>query len=247
MHHEYALLTPEKVAISYRVAGLGSRVLAHLMDLLIAGSAFGAIIFALSMMVPVLGQMAMAPIMMVMSFGLLTYFTLFEGLWNGQTPGKKAFQLRVRNQDGTPVTVGSALFRNLLRPADLVPGIYLVGLGAIFVTPLSQRIGDLAAGTIVVHEPRALPRFSLAPHRFGVHPFESAIGDLSKMTQEEYFAIKRACDRYPELAGPVQERLLREIWAPFAARHRVANIPDVHPVYLMEAIVMRYGRQRGLL
>lgn len=247
MHHEYALLTPEKVAVSYRVAGLGSRVLAHLVDLIIVWAVLGAALFGIAMMTPVLGETALVPALMLIAFGTLAYFTLLEGLWNGQTPGKKALQLRVRNQDGTPVTLGAAFFRNLLRPADALPGVYLVGIGAIFVTPLSQRLGDLAAGTIVVHEPRALPRFSLAPHRFGVHPFEEAIGDVEKMTQEEYFAIKRACDRYPELAGPVQERLLREIWAPFAARHGVAAIPGVHPVYLMEAVVMRYGRMRGLL
>jgi uncharacterized RDD family membrane protein YckC len=247
VHHEYALLTPEKVAVSFRIAGLGSRVLAYLLDTFIAWTALAMVLKALADAGAIVDELALVAALMVLTFGTLAYFTLFEGLWNGRTPGKWALRLRVRSHDGTPATLAAALFRNLMRPADGLPGMYLVGLVSIFITPRSQRLGDLAAGTIVVHEPAASPRFAAAPHRFGVHPFEEAVGPLSKMTLEEYFAVKRVCDRFPELSAQVQERLLREVWTPFAVRHGVPGIADVHPVYLMEAVVMRYGRTRGLL
>ena len=185
-------------------------------------------------------------------FGSLLYSTLFEGLWNGQSLGKKAMSLRVRMLDGTPVTFAAALYRNLFRVVDAMPGIpviglYMVGLVLMFTSERSQRLGDLAAGTVVVYEPRSIPRFNPSPYKFGQHPFEHAIGELRGMTIEEYFAIKRLCDRFPELGPETQARSLREFWDPFARRHGIAPIANVHPVYLMEAVVMRFGRQKGLL
>lgn len=181
------------------------------------------------------------------SFGFATYFSLFEGLWNGQTPGKRAARLRVRMADGTPVTFSAAVFRNMLRIADFFPFLYITGLIAIFLNPKSQRLGDLAAGTIVVHEPAAIPQFSPAPHKFGLHPFEPHVGELRRMSQDEYFAIKRLCDRFPELGPTVQQKMLRDIWNPFAEKHEIKPLLNVHPVYLMEAVIMSYGRVHGLL
>ncbi len=243
-----AVLLPEKVVVSYRLANVGSRIVAHLVDLLIA--------FALIIVTDLLIGLTLGRVdtgltsfftLLVTTFGLFLYFSLFEGLWNGQTLGKKALSLRVRSIDGTPVTFVGALYRNLLRPADFLPFFYLVGMVAIFTNPRAQRLGDLGAGTIVTFEPRAVPRFTPAPHKFGLHPFESTVGNLSGMTLEEYFAIKRLCDRFPELAPAVQQRNIKELWEPFAQRRNVPHIPNVHPVYLMEAVVMSYGRSRGLI
>lgn len=245
MNHDYAVLTPEKVVVTYRLAGLGTRAGAQLLDLIIATGLMIVLAIILGFVLP--PGIAELVIGVVVTFGFLAYFTLFEGLWNGQTPGKKASSLRVRMVDGSPVTFAAALYRNLLRPADMLPIAYLVGFVAMFTNEKSQRIGDLAAGTVVVHEPRAIPRFSPAPHRFGEHPLEYLIPDLRGMTTEEYFALKRLCDRFPELGGSVQSKTLEDVWEPFARRHGVPPIANVHPVYLMEAIVMKYGRQKSLL
>lgn len=245
MNHDYAVLTPEKVIVTYRLAGLGTRAGAQLLDLVIATTVmtFSAII--LGIVLP--AGIAELVIGLVVTFGFLAYFVLFEGLWNGQTPGKKAASLRVRMVDGSPVTFAAALYRNLLRPADMLPIAYLIGFIAMFTNEKSQRIGDLAAGTVVVHEPRALPLFTPAPHRFGEHPLEYLIGDLRGMSMEEYFALKRLCDRFPQLGSTIQQKTLEDVWEPFARRHGVPPIANVHPVYLMEAIVMKYGRQKSLL
>lgn len=244
MNHDYAVLTPDKVVVTYRLAGLGSRIGAQIIDLLIIAAA--SILFA-QVAVIALGPLGQVLAMVGLSFAPFIYFILMEGLWNGQTIGKKASRLRVRMSDGTPVTFGAAFYRNLLRPADFLPILYLVGFVAMFTNERSQRIGDLAAGTVVVHEPRGEVRFTPAPYKVGEHHFEYLVGELRGMTIEEYFAIKRLCDRFPELGLTVQRQMLAEIWDPFVQKYKIPPIANVHPVYLMEAVVMKYGRQQALL
>jgi uncharacterized RDD family membrane protein YckC len=169
------------------------------------------------------------------------YFILFEGMWNGQTPGKKALRLRTVMMDGAPIDWRAAVIRNLLRPADLVPFAY------IFMTPRFQRFGDIAAGTIVVYEPRTEKQFSPAPYKVGTHPLEDRIPTLRGMTMNDYIVIKRLCDRFPYLPPPTQAKMVADIWGPFSEKLRIPNIDNVHPVYLMEAVVMKFGREQELI
>lgn len=246
---ELVILTPEKAVVSYRLAGIGTRAVAHLIDWLIIWGALMATSFAVAAFGALTGGSTGFEniIAVIASLGWLAYFSLLEGLWNGQTPGKKAMGIRVRGKDGTPVTFVSALGRNMLRLADFMPAGYLVGIIGIFSNPRSQRLGDLAAGTIVVHERKPEPRFSPAPYVLGVHPLEAQIGDLRGMTTEEYVALKQLCDRFPELPTSVQDRLLRDVWRPIALRRAIPDLPHIHPIYLAEATVMKFGRERGML
>jgi hypothetical protein len=149
--------------------------------------------------------------------------------------------------DGTPITFAAAIGRNLLRPADMLPGTYFVGLMAIFTNPKAQRLGDLVSGTVVCYEQRPEPRFALAPHVVGIHPLESFVGEMRGMTIEEYNALRRYADRFPELPKPVQDKLTKEVWEPIAARRKVPMPADIHPIYLAEAMVMKFGREHGVL
>lgn len=235
------MLSPEKTVLTYRLAGVGSRIAAHLLDLLI--------LFAvLTAAANVLGLCGLAfltgPIIVL---GPFAYFILLEGLWNGQSVGKKALGLRVCMEDGRPVTFAAALARNLLRPGDMVPGIYFVGLLAMFTNVRCQRVGDLASRTVVLLTRKPVPRFTPAPHVLGEHPLERFVGDLRGMTSEEYLALRRLCDRFPELPSSIQTKLLREVWRPIAQARGVKSLHNVHDVYLAEAVVMRYGRSHGLL
>ncbi len=249
MDNSLAVLSPEKTIITYRLAGLGARILAHILDVLIVIAlliAFSTIVsFTLLLLEPGLGTAAlMIGISIVIPFG---YFVLLEGLWNGQTLGKKALGIRVRMADGTPITFGSALGRNVLRIADFLPSFYFMGLLAIFSTPRAQRLGDLVANTVVCYERRGIARFAPAPHIIAQHPLEPHVGELRGMTPEEYAALRRLCDRFPELATVVQDRLLADVWSPIAERRAVPSLPNVHPIYLAEAVVMKYGRKHGML
>jgi uncharacterized RDD family membrane protein YckC len=247
VEHDLAILSPEKTILTYRLAGIGSRILAQVLDVMLIIAVLVGV-GTLAAFVSALESNIANGIIMMSSFLVpFLYFILFEWLWNGQTIGKKAAGLRVRMDDGTPVTFTAALTRNLIRPADFLPGVYFAGLITIFMNPKSQQLGDLVAKTVVIHEKRAGSMYVMAPHVVGIHPFESAVGDLRGMNLDEYEVLRRFCDRFPELTVETQTRLTKEVWLPIAERRKVPSIPGVHPLYLAEAVVMKYGRQHGLL
>ena len=241
------VLTPEKAIVSFRLAGIGSRLFAHILDLIILSVIlmFVAMFFAFTFTwISPEGTFGLINLLMLL-IGFL-YFIISESAWNGQTPGKKIMGIKVVSIDGTPATFAQISYRNLLRPADLFPGMYLAGFIAMFLNERSQRIGDLAASTIVIHIPAPQRNFVPTPHRAGIHPFEEAVGTLDRMTMDEYAAVKRFADRFPELPPTVQMRSVAEIWDPFAEKHGIDPVENVHPVYLAEAVVMKFGRQKKL-
>lgn len=248
MDQDLTILSPEKTILTYRLAGLGSRVLAHILDLILIVAALYGLSLCVMLAGAAVDRWLSTGVVLFLAFILpLSYFILLEGLWNGQTVGKRVARIRVRMADGTPVTFLAALGRNLMRPADMVPGPYFVGLLAIFTNPKSQRLGDLISSTVVCYEKRAETIHVSAPHAVGFHPLESQVGDLRGMTLEEYYALRRFCDRFPELSSETQNRLIAELWTPIAERRKVPSLPNVHPIYLAEATVMKYGRDKGLL
>lgn len=248
MQNDLAVLSPEKTIITYRLSGIGSRIGAHFIDLtIILVVIYIVAMFVLMTISQVDETIANVIVALTSTFGFFVYFILFEGLWNGQTLGKKIVGIRVRMADGLPLTFGAAVGRNLLRPADMFPGTYFMGLLAMFCSPKSQRFGDLVANTVVIHEKRAVPYFTPAPHSAGVHALENQIGDLRGMTIEEYNALRRFADRFPELPTTVQNKLVREVYQPIAAKRGIKPMANVHPLYLAEAAVMKYGREHGLL
>ena len=145
------IATPERVSFAYQVAGLGSRSVAQLLDVLILAAALVAIlvgVFAAGLGEPT------TTLLVVIFLSLVTnaYFLFFEGLWSGQTPGKRVMRLRVVSSAGQPITFEQALTRNLVRNFDFIPFGYGVGLIALFANGHGKRLGDLAAGTVVVRE-----------------------------------------------------------------------------------------------
>ncbi|RYG34795.1 RDD family protein [bacterium] len=247
---ELAVLTPEKAIVAYPLASLGRRITAHILDIILIVALMFGLFMGISTGIGLLGidPGFLLGIFLVFTFLVpLGYFVLFEGLWNGTTPGKRAQNLRVRMADGTPVTFGAALGRNLLRPADMLPGVYFVGIIAMFLNPKAQRLGDLVADTVVVAERKGLPLYHPAPHAAGVHAYESAVGDLRGMTSEEYLALRRLADRFPELPQKIQFEMIDEVWKPISDRRKIPSYGNIHPLLLIEATVMKYGRQKGLL
>lgn len=244
------VLTPEKTILTYRLAGLGTRAIAHILDIififliLFLGSSVAGM---LELLGPYQSQIFVAFLIFLMAFLPFSYFVCFEAFWKGQTPGKKLLGIRVRMSDGTPINFQAALTRNILRVADFLPLGYFLGIIAMVVNPKFQRVGDLAANTMVTQEVRQRPSFNIAPHRVGTHPLEHKIGELKHMTDAQYYVLRRYCDRFPELPPDVQIELTDTIWAPLATRLGIELTPDVHPLYLAEATVMKYGRVRGLL
>jgi uncharacterized RDD family membrane protein YckC len=157
--------TPEQVGLEFSVAGVGSRFVASLLDLLIVFAFFFAEILAL-VAIGAAGHASAAAgnasrtaeiwvgaFIVFVNFAVVWgYFALFEAYWHGQTPGKRAMKIRVIKDSGRQITLFEALARNLVRVVDYLPGCYLIGLITMLCNKRSQRLGDLVAGTIVVHE-----------------------------------------------------------------------------------------------
>jgi uncharacterized RDD family membrane protein YckC len=154
--------TPEQVGLEYSVAGVGSRFVAALLDALIVSAFFFAELMALVMIGGAnratggLGDTAakwFIAFVVFINFAIVWgYFALFEAYWHGQTPGKRAMKIRVIKDSGRQITLFESLARNLLRIVDYLPSLYLVGVITMLCNKRNQRLGDLAAGTIVVHE-----------------------------------------------------------------------------------------------
>jgi uncharacterized RDD family membrane protein YckC len=143
--------TPEGIALALRPAGVVARASAFAIDLLIRG----ALMLAVSMVLAPLGRFG-SGLALILWFALEWFYpVLFELLPAGATPGKRALGLRVTMDSGPPITPAASLLRNLLRTADFLPFAYGLGLATVLMRSDFKRLGDIAAGTIVVHVQRA--------------------------------------------------------------------------------------------
>ncbi len=168
-----SIATPENVAFGYEVAGIGSRFLAAVVDTLIILALILLVELTLSLIAASFFRDQLlsdspALVWMAAIFGLIAfalfwgYYIFFEMLWNGQSPGKRWVGLRVIRTDGTPITLAESIVRNLVRLVDFLPAYYGVGVVTMFVNGQSRRLGDLAAGTLVVRDRVAVTLESLA-------------------------------------------------------------------------------------
>jgi uncharacterized RDD family membrane protein YckC len=148
------VLTAEKVVLTFRVAGLGSRFLAWLVDMVLmlviitAGRVF---VLPLEIGREGFGVAVMTVWTFCVQWG---YFLLFEWLWQGQTPGKRIVGIRVIQWRGTAITFSQSAVRNIVRTADFLPACNLLGFLVALTNRENRRLGDLFADTLVVHVER---------------------------------------------------------------------------------------------
>lgn len=160
--------TPEAVTFTIEAAGLGARFVAAAIDTILLGSLLSVVSFILIIVYAILaafqggdgfaGQFfdtARYLVIAVLSLAVFViiwgYYIFFEHARNGVTPGKRAAGIRVVKADGSPLTFSDVAIRNLIRVVDFMPSGYLIGMVSIAVSRKNQRLGDLAAGTVVVH------------------------------------------------------------------------------------------------
>ncbi|MBX3619502.1 MAG: RDD family protein [Rhizobacter sp.] len=143
----YTAETPEGIALSLRPAGVAPRALAYMVDLAVRVGLF----IALSIVALPFGGMGRG--LLLVSYFLLEWFypVVFELTRSGATPGKRLFGLHVVMDSGLPVTPAASITRNLLRAADFLPFLYAFGSVSMLLRRDFKRLGDLAAGTLVVH------------------------------------------------------------------------------------------------
>ncbi len=222
--------TPERVAFQYEVAGIGSRFLAQFVDVLvilviqvvltIGAAALGGIFNSIQ----VFGLVEL-----ILTFVLIAgYFLISEAVWNGQTLGKRYVRLRAVGDQGEPLTLGQVAIRNLVRVVDFLPAFYAIGIVTMFSNSRSKRLGDFAAGTLVVRDRQRISLYDLASTAPSAVPESKPASSIWSTPGTETPAAKpsAAIDR------PVDPALRRLVVA-YAARR------ELLPAFRREALAKR--------
>lgn len=232
--------TPEGVAVEMTLAGVGSRFTAAIVDatiqtvLLLAFAALSALAASAAGSG---GGFVIAGVAIGSFLSFFLYDVLFETLSNGRTPGKRMAGLRVVRVSGEPVGFLTSATRNLLRLVDILPTAYLVGIITILASPRNQRLGDMAAGTLVVRERSGGRRPPVPDLAVPAHdPASFATWDVSGVTADELSAVRSFLARRAQLTAESRSRLAWEL----AARLRqvvVGPDDDLHPEVFLERLV----------
>jgi uncharacterized RDD family membrane protein YckC len=233
---EYAdrvgIATPEGVELEVELGGLGSRFLAESIDYL----AKGAIIGALAILLFAIGSGVAWAVFLVLVFLVwFGYDVLFEVLANGRTPGKRACGLRVVRSGGQPIGFVASSVRNMLRLVDGPLTSYIAGIVSIVVSKRNQRLGDMAADTLVVREPAApgkAPTWEARPGSVPAPPpapwasGSNGSGDqwdVSAISQEEFAAVRQFLERRWTIEDDARRRLAWQLAE--GLRAKVAGAP----------------------
>jgi len=245
--------TPEQTVLSYTLAGVGSRAAAALVDMLI----IFVVELGLFLLIMQIGSVASSAISgaqrtssawayavgALAGFAIMWgYYVFFEAIWDGQTPGKRWLDIRVVQDGGYSVSFGASAVRNLVRFVDLQPGLlYAVGLVSVTVSKSGKRLGDIAAGTIVVHEQRAL--ITAAIRKAADAGTAPAI--TSRLTEEEFSLLGRFIARRAQLDSSMQANFTLQLATRFQ-QHLPADVrgPTEQLVRLFE--MESDSRARGL-
>jgi uncharacterized RDD family membrane protein YckC len=238
--------TPEQVALEFSLATIGSRFLAVAIDTIIQIACAIALLLVVAAGIWATGALGLAArpwVLAVLVIGGFViyygYFAVFETLWNGQTPGKRVIGLRVIHASGRPISAWEAILRNVVRLVDQMPAIYAIGIISVFVTERSQRLGDLAAGTVVVHERLAESLDDVAPQRRAARSAHGA----RRLAPEEISVIELFFSRRGQLDGYARMRTAHQIAR--RVRERLEINAQLDDEQLLEDVVAEYRSLQG--
>ena len=222
--------TPEQVVLSYTIAGVGSRAAAALIDYAICFSIMLALFLAGALIrsgfrgrdiadgLAAAGSWSMAAYILVAFAVFWGYHMVYEGLFDGQTPGKRRLGLRVVQDGGYSVGFAASAVRNLTRILDMQPaGMYAIGLASVATSRSGKRIGDMLAGTVVIRE-----RAQLAPAALATPAAGTQLTAL--LTDEEFSVLDRYMARRQALDPERRQAFIQQLAARFA--DRLPNAPE---------------------
>jgi uncharacterized RDD family membrane protein YckC len=213
--------TPEGIELTLRLAGPVPRALAWSVDFLLRA----AVVLVVSLIASRFGRAGTGVVLITAFFVEWLLPAWFEAMWSGQTPGKRMFRLAVLNDDGTPVRWPGALTRNLLRAADFLPFLYGVGLITMLMNRDFKRLGDLAAGTVVVYQAekaettRAIPPAPPQPPPVSLSPEEQRA--VLELAERSATFTRERFEELAELPTPLVGRAVRD-----AAAARMLSIAN---------------------
>jgi len=244
--------TPEQIALELPLAGIGSRFIALALDTLLQTVGYVLIFLVLVFTFPSggLGEYLrwiparfLPAIFILLSFCIYWgYFAVFEVIWKGQTPGKRAAKIRVIKESGRPINAYEAIGRNLLRAIDWLPAMYAVGIVCMMLNNKNRRLGDFVAGTVVVHDKPAeeIPSVWSAPANVSAsNPITGTV------TAEELVLIETYLQRRYDLDLIVRDRTAYEIATRITARTGIQRAPEQSLDDFLESIAKRVRDTAG--
>jgi uncharacterized RDD family membrane protein YckC len=208
--------TPESVELEFTLAGIGSRVVALMVDYLLWGLTLivllviFAFLFNAVYAIPGAAKWVIAIQILIFFVVYIGYFIFFETVWQGQTPGKRYARIRVIREDGRNAGLQQAIMRSLLRVVD---DLFSIGLILIVFTKQEKRLGDLVAGTIVIQEGQVV-----SPQEIVIEPAAQELaatllktGRVEALTPENFATIRRYLQRYPALSSEAKVTVSRNL------------------------------------
>jgi uncharacterized RDD family membrane protein YckC len=229
LSRQLVVVTPENVEVTFDLAGLGTRFLASLMDYVLVGLVMLALIlllvYAFANLLGLTGTWLVAACILLGFMVDWCYFIGFESGWRGQTPGKRRMGLRVLRAGGFPVDRRAIIIRNFMRAVDFLPGFYSAGVVSIFASSQNQRLGDMAAGTVVVREEAETAEHPLHPQPA---PARFPADVVSRLSPDGAELLRGYMGRRQDLDDEVRERIATGLIRLFA---RQLDLPEaaLHP------------------
>lgn len=241
--------TPEGVDLEVTLAGLASRTGACFVDSLIVTAALVVLLIAVTMLGALAEQTSSDLYFLIIGIGalasfvlLIGYYLVFESLNGGRTPGKAAFGIRVIRVDGSPLGFGAVAIRNLVRLVDFLPAFYAVGLIAMVTNKRNQRLGDLAAGTVVIRDRKvgAAPAYLVDGIDLTVLP----AWDVSMVSEEEVGLVRRFAERRISMQPANRAHLAAVLAGPLRAKIAAPDAPGDDVDFLIRLLAEKLVRER---
>ena len=243
------VVTPEAVVLEVQTAGLGSRAFARAIDGLIQVALLIVLLIITGLVAGAsngtLGTAGLVVDLILITLIVFGYPIIWESLWRGRTPGKAALGLRVVTRQGAPIRFRHAIVRGLIGLGE-VTALPVIGVVAMLISTNDQRLGDVAAGTLVVRE-RAAARMSVPvifPPPVGWESFMSTL-DVSAMTAVEYETVRSFLIRAPEMAPLPRSNLAARLAGPLVARWHQAVPAGAGPELWLACVASAYQRLHG--
>ena len=246
------MVTPEAVALEFRTANLGSRILAYLVDMVVVVAGVLVGLFAVTLIgqasdVVVPDWVALTIVLVLLPAWWLGYFIAFETLWRGRTLGKAALGLRVVTKEGAPVRFRHAAIRGLFGLVDFFLFGGFIAVVFILFSRDNQRLRDMVAGTLVLRERSALA--APAPVDFAPPPgleHYTATLDPSGVGTDEYQAVRTFLIRAATLPPGPRSALALQLASPLAARLRPPPPTGVSPEQYLACVAAAYQQRQRL-
>ncbi len=257
--------SPEQVELHVPIAGPTSRMLAYAVDaavlFAVQATLWSAVLLALPALAGRLYTAARTAVrgggapdsisgLIMTAFGIVLvvqlvlefgYFVLFDRIADGRSPGKRVMRLRVVQDGGFPITLRQSIIRNLLRVADSLPWSYLVGLVAIILSPEGKRLGDVAAGTVVVRLDRPPAPEPLLPNPGVRDAFRFERRQIARMGPTEIALAVETCRRLPVLDDDRKTQVLERTVGALCTRIGHPPVAPAERETFLQALVAQLG------